>query len=224
MVTAFQACIAHCTIQFLIIDEWLFLLLVLGFTYGYFKEDVQVFHKPYFLKSVEEVEESSEVSELDTKTQDQQSQPFSNDDSSLSVSKDFVSEQTKLILKTYYMQTRDTAVKEEKLPLDLIGSSMDELDDYLRNNYAEWDIRECSKNRVELYRTVNGASPGHFIVRERNGYIAVYQLDEYGNEILYKQTDISVEFLGDIDRKKLKEGIIVKGTSGVEQILQDYSS
>ena len=75
-----------------------------------------------------------------------------------------------------------------------------------------------------MYRALDGASPGHFIVRERNGYIVVYRLDEYGNEVFYKQTDVSVEFLSDIDRKKLKEGIIVKGTSGVEQILQDYSS
>jgi len=203
-----------------------FLLLVLGFTYGYFKEDMEVFHKPNFIKSSKETEESSKASELDldTENQDRQSQQSAKDDSSLFTSKHFVSEQTKLILKTYYTQTRDTAVKEEKLPLDLIGRSIDELEDYLRNNYTEWDIRECSQNRVELYRALDGASPGHFIVRERNGYIVVYRLDEYGNEVFYKQTDVSVEFLSDIDRKKLKEGIIVKGTSGVEQILQDYSS
>ena len=58
-----------------------FLLLVLGFTYGYFKEDMEVFHKPNFIKSSKETEESSKASELDldTENQDRQSQQSAKD-------------------------------------------------------------------------------------------------------------------------------------------------
>ncbi len=201
-----------------------FILLIVGFTYGYFKDDMQFFNKPNINDSPRELHNSSETQVHKTGEEDLQKEQEPESNVSIANPNQIISDQIKLIWKTYYTKTRDTIINEGKLPTGFTGKSFYELEDYLKENYTDWEVRKFNQDFVELYRAIDGVSPNHFIVREKDGYIVVFQLDDKGHEMFFKQTDVSTDFLSDIDRKKLKEGIIVKGIDGVEQILEDYSS
>lgn len=61
-----------------------------------------------------------------------------------------------------------------------------------------------------------------YILREINGYINLYYINEKNEEILYKVTEISTQFLGEEDISKLKRGIEVRGLQGANQLLEDF--
>ena len=76
------------------------------------------------------------------------------------------------------------------------------------------DIRETSENLNDENK--------HYILREKDGFINIYYINENGDEILYRVTDISIEYLGDDDIKKLDNGIEVVGIQKVNELLEDY--
>lgn len=61
-----------------------------------------------------------------------------------------------------------------------------------------------------------------YILREINGYINLYYINEKNEEILYKVTEISTQFLGEEDISKLKRGIEVRGLQSANQLLEDF--
>lgn len=87
----------------------------------------------------------------------------------------------------------------------------------------EWkDYSKTVQN--EIKETSSSLSDGnrHYILREKNGIINVYYINENGEEILYKVTDISTNYLSEEDVKNLKEGIEVIGIQNLNQLLEDF--
>ena len=76
------------------------------------------------------------------------------------------------------------------------------------------DIRETSGNLNDENK--------HYILREKDGFINIYYINEDEEEILYKVTDISTTYLGEEDIKELKEGIEVTGLQNLNQLLEDF--
>ena len=76
------------------------------------------------------------------------------------------------------------------------------------------DIRETSGNLNDENK--------HYILREKDGFINIYYINENEEEILYRVTDISTSYLGEEDIKELKEGIEVKGLQNLNQLLEDF--
>lgn len=62
----------------------------------------------------------------------------------------------------------------------------------------------------------------HYILRENDGFINVYYINEKNEEILYRVTDISTKYLGEDDVKELQEGINVVGIQELNQLLEDF--
>ena len=62
----------------------------------------------------------------------------------------------------------------------------------------------------------------HYIIKEENGFINVYYINEKKEEVLYKVTEIGTQYLSDEDVKKLKDGIEVVGLQSLNQILEDF--
>ena len=61
-----------------------------------------------------------------------------------------------------------------------------------------------------------------YIIKDKDGYIAVYIIDENGKEILRNTTKIVTRYLPDIDKMKLKEGIKVNSKEELNKTLEDY--
>ncbi|WZL71547.1 BofC C-terminal domain-containing protein [Clostridiaceae bacterium 35-E11] len=206
-----------------------FVLLLIGFIYGYVFNNTPTPNKPNDSALSDDKNKKANIDPSPNTNNEENKQEIQGED----ITEDLVpiidndnitTNNTRIIFKTYFEKTRDTITKEKQVPINLVGTPLDAFKDYLEENYENWTIRECTKDVVELYRTINEVSPNHYIAKDYNGYIAIFKVDENGNSILFKQTDIPISSLSDVDRNKLQEGIVVKGVEGINQILEDYSS
>lgn len=75
-------------------------------------------------------------------------------------------------------------------------------------------VKETSQNINDENKT--------YIVKAEDNYIKVYYLNTKNEKILYKVTDISVQYLEEEDVEKLKQGIEVKGLQELNQLLEDF--
>ena len=85
------------------------------------------------------------------------------------------------------------------------------------NDYAKYineDVESASTNVVNENL--------HYLVKSIDGYINIYYLDDFNEEILYKKTDISTEYLSVEDLDNLKHGIEVIGSKELNQLLEDF--
>ena len=60
------------------------------------------------------------------------------------------------------------------------------------------------------------------MLREKNGYLAIYTIDLFGNETLKEMTQIVTSYLPETDIMRLKEGIQVNGKEELNATLEDY--
>ena len=205
---------------------WCFVLLLAGFVYGFFINDTPILDKPSPNDEEAKIPKVLVQEPLPKDVENPITEPVQEDDYTEHViqNDNIVTNNTKIIFKTYYEKTRDTIIKERELPIMIVGKTLDELKDYLVANYGGWSIREINKDEVVLYQTTNQVSPNHYVIKNYNGYITIFQVDEEGNMKLINQTEIPMNSLSDVDRLKMEEGIIVKGIDGINQLLEDYSS
>ena len=61
-----------------------------------------------------------------------------------------------------------------------------------------------------------------FVIKEENGYIVIYKINENGKEEIEEVTEILVKYLPELDKSKLKEGIKVEGREKVILELENY--
>ncbi|MCI9064139.1 MAG: hypothetical protein HFJ17_06015 [Clostridia bacterium] len=87
----------------------------------------------------------------------------------------------------------------------------------------EWsDYAKYIQDNVELANNNIYDENTRYLVKDINGYIYVYYIDNENNEILYKKTEISTEYLSIGDLDDLEIGIEVVGSKQLNQLLEDF--
>lgn len=89
---------------------------------------------------------------------------------------------------------------------------VNEWEDYSKT--VQEEIKETGQNLNDENK--------QYILRENDGFINVYYINEKGEEILYRVTDISTKYLGEEDVKELQEGINIVGIQELNQLLEDF--
>ena len=125
---------------------------------------------------------------------------------------------TLFIFKTYYTQCEHTSVKRVEIPKDCVNQNEEEL----QEKYKDWKIEEFNSSQVIFYQEKEGICEEHYVIRENNGYIAIYMIDSMGNETLKETTEIVVSYLAETDKLRLKEGIKVIGQENLNATIEDY--
>ena len=59
-------------------------------------------------------------------------------------------------------------------------------------------------------------------MKDENGKVVIYRILENGNEALYENTEISTEYLPDVDKINMKTGIRANGKEELNQVLEDF--
>lgn len=121
--------------------------------------------------------------------------------------------------KIVYNDCGHTIEEKGEIPIIYVNLTEKELKEELKN---EWDIKNFSKENVSLFKYQHGICKEHYVLKEKDGYIAIYTLDKYGNEHLSEITDISVQYLPELDLQNLKEGIKVIGKEALNEAIEDY--
>lgn len=123
-----------------------------------------------------------------------------------------------LNFNTYYKECGHTVKEEKNAGEDVINKSEQEISE----KYVDWDIKKFSENNVVLYREVDGVCDEDYIIREKDGNIVIFKLDNKGREILYDTTSIESQYLPETDLIQLKDGIKVNGLEKLNQIIEDF--
>ena len=125
---------------------------------------------------------------------------------------------TNIIYETLYNQCSDVETYEENVQ----SADVNKDENYFKSKYSDWEINEFSENIVRLSKHVDGICNKHYIVKEKDGYIAIYTLDSLGNENLKEITDILTQYLPEDDITLLRNGIKVNGDNDLMKTLSDF--
>ena len=125
---------------------------------------------------------------------------------------------TIFVIKKYYEKCGHTTSDYIDIPGDFINMTEDDIKDTCK----EWQIKEFSSGQVVLFKYENGFCNEHYVLKEEDGVINVYIIDENGIETIKEKTDISTQYLPQTDRISLKNGIYIYGNEELYSALEDY--
>ena len=123
-----------------------------------------------------------------------------------------------ITFQKFYIGCEHTQNTYEKVENDLVNATKEEVE----NKYRGWNLKEFTADKIVLYQEVEGECGEHYMLRDENGKINIYQLDEDGDETLLEETDIATEYLTEIDMIDMENGLIVYGKESLNKLLEDF--
>ena len=120
--------------------------------------------------------------------------------------------------KTYYNKCQHTVIEKEKISDTMVNKTLEDIEGI----YKTWDIIKFSRMEVVFAKEVSLRCHEHYLVKDFNGYITIYSLDENDKETIFSTTEITTNYLPEEDKKKLKEGIKIDTDEKLNQFLEDY--
>ncbi|MBR3153277.1 MAG: BofC C-terminal domain-containing protein [Clostridia bacterium] len=129
-----------------------------------------------------------------------------------------ISPQAVLIINKHFKGCNHTITNVISVPTEMVNLT----EEKLIEAYPDWEVIDFSNRQVSIYKEFDGVCNEHYRVKESNGFVTVYYLDEGENEKLYDVTDISVEYLTEGDREKIKKGVNVYGKNELNALLENF--
>lgn len=125
---------------------------------------------------------------------------------------------TLYIFQTYYQKCKHVIAQTINIPQEDINKTEEDL----QEKYREWGIQEFTPSKVVFYQEKEGICEEHYLLKDDNGYIAIYTLDTLGEATLKEKTEIITTYLPEVDKEQLKQGIQVIGQEKLNAALEDY--
>lgn len=123
-----------------------------------------------------------------------------------------------ITLKRYYSECEHTINEYIDVPKDLVNGTREDLE----KEYPNWEIQKFSSNEIILYKEFDSNCGQHFILRNDNGKITIYKINENNEEEIYEKTEISVEYLTESDKVEIQNGLRVNGIEELNQLIEDF--
>lgn len=124
----------------------------------------------------------------------------------------------KVQIKQYYKKCGHTTINEFSVPEDIVNMNKIQLQKY----YFGWNINNFSSNKIVISKECSGICDEHYIVRDEDGLVNVYNIDDENNEELVYATEINTKYLPKEDWEKLQKGINIVGKENLSILLEDY--
>ena len=124
----------------------------------------------------------------------------------------------KMVIEKKFTKCGHTTVDVTSIPKELINMTESEIIE----KYSDWEIRSFTSNEVSLFREIDANCNDHFVLKEKDGYLAIYNCvtDDILN--LKEVTDIDVSMLPSGDSENLKDGIYVYGQDVLNSLIEDF--
>lgn len=129
-----------------------------------------------------------------------------------------VSPNAKVIIRTYYEKCNHDEQKEVELPVEMVNCTQEELE----SKYNDLELESFSADKLIFLKKEEGICNNHYIVKDINNEINIYKLKNNEEEVFFDKTSISTEYLSELDLEKLKKGIKVYGKEELNSILEDF--
>lgn len=92
----------------------------------------------------------------------------------------------------------------------------------LKERFNDWEVQKFTPTEIVLYKEVSEFCNEHYLLKDENGYITIYRLDENENAEFFNTTEIPTEYLAPEDLEKIKEGIKVYTDKELNKTLEDF--
>lgn len=155
-------------------------------------------------------EEGEEIASLN--------QTLENEIVSASQSDEKISPEAKLVIKKYYKECGHTTKDTAEISPEDVNLTQTEIE----QKYSDWVVESFNSKELVLYKQLEGICNEHYILREKDGLVAIYVLNQEGKEQLQEVTAISTEYLTEGDQIKIREGIRATGKQELNSRLEDY--
>lgn len=119
---------------------------------------------------------------------------------------------------TVYKICNHIVQETEIIPEELTNKEQKDIEQY----YKDWQIKKFGSSEVILYNEKNEYCDRHYILKENDGVIAIYKLNQDNKEIFKENTQIQVQYLPEVDLLNLKKGIYAIGEQELNSILEDF--
>lgn len=126
---------------------------------------------------------------------------------------------TEFAIKEYYDECSHFKFEYADLPKELINLTRQEIDDYYNDQY---EVEKFENNSLVISKEINGLCDNHFFMKLGNEHIEIYKLNTDGSFALYKETEISREYLPEEDIEDLEEGMYIYGEGKINATLEDF--
>jgi len=129
-----------------------------------------------------------------------------------------ISPNAAITFKVTYQECGHTISKYQDIPEELVNLT----EERLQEKYQDWEIEQFSDTLIVLAKQEKGNCGEHYMVRDRDGVVTIYEVLEDGTEKEYEVTDISTEYLTETDKINMEKGIQVNGKQNLNQLIEDF--
>ena len=118
-------------------------------------------------------------------------------------------------------ETNISELKENSVNISEISNEQEgEVTDECVNEWADYE--QYLGEKIEEASSNLSSNDTHYILKDVDGYIQVFYLDQDGQEVLYKKTSIATDYLSQEDIDDLEIGIEVVGSEALNKMLEDF--
>lgn len=131
-----------------------------------------------------------------------------------------VSPYAKLVIKKKFLKCNHTTVSIVDVPKELVNLPKRELEE----KYSGWKIEKFSPDEVILYREIGANCEDHFVLKEKDGNLAIYNEPDENKMNLIEILSVNLDLLSEEDKSNLQEGIRIYGKDELNSLIEDYTS
>lgn len=131
-----------------------------------------------------------------------------------------ISPYAKITVEKYYKQCGHSTLEIYDVPKEMVNLTKEEL----QNRYKNWEIKKFTAKDIQIYREIDANCSSHYVLKEKDGYLAVYKAISKNMDELNSITDIEYASLKEEDKLALDAGIKIYGTDELSSIIEDFSS
>lgn len=127
---------------------------------------------------------------------------------------------TKLVYEYYYEGDGETKREEEVPPYFLLDMTREDIE----KKYPDWQLQSFSSSEVVMRKNIAGKVKERYIIREYDGYVAVFFEQPVDGVSLRELTDTPISSLTEEEQAKLKIGISILGEEALINAMENYES
>ena len=88
--------------------------------------------------------------------------------------------------------------------------------------YNEWNVEKFANNNIVLYKEIDGNCGEHYVVKDKDGQVVIYEVMENGEKKEIQKTDIATDYLPEVDKINMINGIEVNGKDNLNQLIENF--
>lgn len=123
-----------------------------------------------------------------------------------------------LTLKRYYNECTHLINEYIDIPESLVNGTQEDL----KKEYPNWEVEKYSSTQIILYKELDSSCGQHFVLRNDNGKITIFRINENNEEEEYQKTEIAIDYLTETDKIGIENGIRVNGLEELHQLIEDF--